>query len=53
MLREEGGGGVEEGSRVICVNTNGVRYIHTILSLAFIECEPTCHCDECKGRRAR
>ena len=25
MLREEGGGGVEEGSRVVCVETNGVR----------------------------
>ena len=26
MLREEGGGGVEEGSRATCVETNGVRY---------------------------
>ena len=25
MLREEGGGGVEEGTRVTCVETNGVR----------------------------
>ena len=25
MLREEGGGSVEEGSRVICVETSGVR----------------------------
>ena len=29
MLREEGGGGVEEWSRVICVDTIGVRYIYT------------------------
>ena len=26
MLKEEGGGGVEEGSRVTCVESNGVRY---------------------------
>ena len=29
VLREEGGGGVEEGSRANCVDTNGVRYIYT------------------------
>ena len=41
MLREEGGGGVEEGSRVTCVETSGVR---DRLSLAVMECTLTCHC---------
>ena len=27
MLREEGGGGVQEGNRVTCVETNGVWYV--------------------------
>ena len=27
MLMEEGGGGVEEGSRVTCVEINGVREV--------------------------
>ena len=27
MLREEGGGGVEEGSRVACVENNSVRCV--------------------------
>ena len=41
MLREEGGGGVEEGTRVVCVETSGVR---DILSLDVMECKLTCHC---------
>ena len=36
MLREEGGGGVKEGSRVTCTESNGIRYTRTILSIAFM-----------------
>ena len=49
MLKEEGGRGVEEGSRVTCMETSGDRYVLTITFMSFIECEPTCHCDGCEG----
>ena len=33
MLREEGGGGVEEGGGVTCVETSGVRYIYLYIRI--------------------
>ena len=37
VLREEGGGGVEEGSRVTCVETNGVKFILNT-AFSFVVC---------------
>ena len=41
MLKEKGGGGVEEGSRATCVEI-GVYYL---LSIAFTAHALTCHCE--------
>ena len=40
MLREEGGGGVEEGSRAICVETSGVKYKYIYI---YIRCCTVCN----------
>ena len=55
MLREEGGGGVEEGSRVTCVEGDLHKYVLTLyrnecckvqlVSAAYLVCALTCHRD--------
>ena len=49
MLREEGGGGVEEESRAICVETSGVKYKYiyirccTVCNVTLHICKQTVH----------